>query len=125
MKSVKLLIITLSCVLLISCSKKDAVEGVDFTKVFDEVIGYLYIDDKLYSLKTRDNFPKENLGEQIGEVHEIVEKPVTDGDVVYPEATRTYEIRKGDKIFKVKNGDKLLVVIQTKDGYILGVIFPT
>ncbi|WP_019420000.1 hypothetical protein [Paenibacillus sp. OSY-SE] len=125
MKSVKVLVILLSCVMLIGCSKKDVLEGVDFTKVFDEVIGYLYIDDRLYSLKTRDNFPEEDLGKQIGEVHEIVEKPVVDGDVVYPEATRTYEIRKGDKIFRVKDGDKLLVVIQTRDGFILGVIFPT
>ncbi|WCR28652.1 hypothetical protein L3476_07935 [Paenibacillus thiaminolyticus] len=124
MKLIKGLVILISCavLLLTGCSKKDVFEGIDFTKVGDEVIGYLYVDGRVYILSTYSKFPEERRGKQIGEVHDIVDKPVVDGDVVYPESNRHYEIRKGDKIFRVKKGGNLLVVIQTKEGYISGVL---
>ncbi|WCF10725.1 hypothetical protein NDS46_13135 [Paenibacillus thiaminolyticus] len=124
MKLIKGLVILFSCavLLLAGCSKKNVFEGIDFTKVGDEVIGYLYVDGRVYILSAHSNFPEENLGKQIGEIHDIVDKPAVDGDVVYPESNRKYEIRKGDKIFRVKKGGKLLVAIQTREGYITGVL---
>ncbi|NGP59183.1 hypothetical protein FLT15_12700 [Paenibacillus thiaminolyticus] len=125
MKLIKGLVILISCavLLLTGCSKKDVFEGIDFTKVGEEVIGYLYVDGRVYLLSALSN-PEKNLGKQIGEIHDIVDKPAVDGDVVYPESNRKYEIRKGDKIFRVKKGGKLLVVIRTREGDISGTLMP-
>lgn len=126
MKLIKGLVILFSCavLLLAGCAKKDVFEGIDFTKAGEEVVGYLYVDGRVYLLSTHRNFPEEDLGKQIGEIHDIVDKPAVDGDVVYPESNRHYEIRKGDKIFRVKKGGNLLVVIQTREGYISGTLMP-
>ncbi len=53
--------------------------------------------------------PAVAVGKEIGEVHEIVDKPIVRGDVnvVYPKAYRKYDIRSGDKIFRVRDGEKL------------------
>ncbi|WCR28651.1 hypothetical protein L3476_07930 [Paenibacillus thiaminolyticus] len=126
MKLIKGLVILISCavLLLAGCSKKNVFEGIDFTKVGNEVVGYLYVDGRVYLLSTYYKFPEERLGKQIGEIHDIVDKPAVDGDVVYPESNRKLEIRKGDKIFRVKKGGNLLVVIQTREGYISGTLMP-
>lgn len=109
---------------LISCTSKDnSIYEIDFSKkeLSDGYTEYLYLNNILYGISSEvgDVEIFEGVGKKIGEINNIGNTVVTEGDVGVKDTNKEFLFKTGDEIYQVKGtSDRLIVLIKTSEGYL-------